>query len=133
MDHPISLFTGFYVQPNVISFISHPQNQLAVLNSTVTFQCAINKTSIDDSLPNITITWVHNSNSSTNSSCSRIVSYDNSSVILSECIIESVQLAQEGFYQCNVIDGMDQSLCVNLPCIETATASSSAQLKVISK
>lgn len=127
---------GFYVQPDVINFISHPQSRIAVLNSSVTFHCSFNRTQLDASLPNVSLIWFHNGdllNDSNNISCSSVSVYSTESAVTSTCSIESVQISDEGWYQCRVIDGANDTYCKNLPCISLVTASKTAQLKVIGK
>ena len=127
---------GFYVQPDVINFISQPQSRISVLNSSVKFHCSINRTQLDASLPNVSLIWFHDGNllnNSNNISCSSISVYSTESVITSTCSIESVQIRDQGWYQCRVIDGTNDTYCRNLPCISFVTASKTAHLKVIGK
>ena len=127
---------GFYVQPDVINFISQPQSRISVLNSSVKFHCSINRTQLDASLPNVSLIWFHDGNllnNSNNISCSSISVYSTESVITSTCSIESVQIRDQGWYQCRVTDGTNDTYCRNLPCISLVTASKTAHLKVIGK
>jgi hypothetical protein len=120
---------GYYIQPNLITFSSHPQSQVAVTNSTVTFRCSIDKTTLDTNLPALDIVWYHNG--STASSCTSTTVIDEGSVIVSVCTIESVNVNDTGWYNCQLIDGNNNTLCHNSPCIKTATMSSSAHLILI--
>jgi hypothetical protein len=102
---------------------------VAVTNSTVTFRCSIDKTTLDTNLPALDIVWYHNG--STASSCTSTTVIDEGSVIVSVCTIESVNVNDTGWYNCQLIDGNNNTLCHNSPCIKTATMSSSAHLILI--
>ena len=121
------LFIGFYVQPISINFVSHPQSQIAVENSTVTFQCSINKTLLNYNLPYPDVIWFHNNSTS----CPNATIEYHDSLIVSTCVIQSVQTANTGWYHCQVVDGCNTTFCQNLPCKKTVTSSRNAYLQII--
>ena len=132
-DNNSPVVIGFYAQPYLIDFISHPQSRIVVVNYSVTFHCSVNRTRLDASLPNVTLTWFRDGdllNASNNISC---FVNTTDTAITSTCYIKSVQMSDQGWYRCHVTDGTNSTLCRNLPCIEMVTASKSAHLKVIGK
>ena len=120
-------YLGYYVQPDVIKFLTHPQSQIVVQTSPVYLECSVDKTLLNVNLPQVRIAWYHNG--SLVESCNS--TQDQGSVIVSTCMIGSAQISDIGWYQCQVIDGDNETLCQNLGCIRTVTSSQNAYVSVI--
>ena len=125
--------SGFYIQPEPISFTVDPETQLACEGCSVEFICEIQTQATAANLPAPELGWTVNGTAISEAFDQSEFTVTSQSDSRSTLRITAALKEHTGSYRCVATDGDDSSKCRTHRCIPTVTLSREAKLTVLGK